>query len=468
MRVITGIAVSAIVAGVFLNACSNRHSHLERVKASGVLHVLTRNGATTYYEGPMGPTGLEYDLAARFAASLGVKLKLSTPDSPSDVLRQIRDGDADIAAAGLTITPERQKVVRFGPPYQYITQQVIYRAGTPRPASIADLARGHLEVVAHSSHAERLRQLHKTHPNLRWTANPDVESEELLTLVWEQVVDYTVADSNEVAINRQFYPELQVAFDLSQPQPLAWAFARDDDDSLYRAAARFFAQLKASGELDALLDRYYGHVEDYDYAGTNTYMRHVKLRLPDYRDEFEEASQDYHLDWRLLAAMAYQESHWNPDAVSPTGVRGIMMLTIATARHLGVERRTDPIQSIKGGAKYLRALLDQLPPEITEPDRTWLALAAYNVGVGHLEDAREITRRRGGDPNKWNDVKESLPLLRQRKWYRHTQYGYARGNEPVRYVENIRSYYDILTWMLGRDEPQTTPIKALSIDSPVL
>jgi len=467
LRIIAGIALGALLAGLALNACSPHRDRLERIKAAGVIHVLTRESATTYYEGPLGPTGLEYDLAKRFAKYLGVKLKLETPNTFEDILKRIRNGDADMAAAGLTVTKARQKKVRFGPPYQYITQQLVFRLGTPAPRDLDHLT-GPVEVVAGSSHAERLRQLKQKHPKLEWVANRKASTEELLTLVWQQVVDYTVADSNEVAINRRYYPSLRVGFDLSKPQALAWAFPRDGDESLYKAAVKFFDQLKSSGELDALLDRYYGHVEDYDYAGTKTYMRHVRMRLPDYRPEFQDAAREYHLDWRLLAAMAYQESHWDPDAVSPTGVRGIMMLTIATARHLGVDKRTDPIQSIQGGAQYLRRLLDELPDSIKEPDRTWFALAAYNVGLGHVEDARAITRKRGGDPNLWADVKESLPLLRRRKWYRHTRHGYARGNEPVRYVENIRSYYDILTWMLDRDEPEPGPERALAVDSPVL
>ncbi len=470
MRAFAGLSVSAAIIGLALSACSEPHTHLARVKATGELHVLTRNSATTYYEGPMGPTGLEYDLAKRFADYLGVKLKLTTPDNFSDILEDVEHGKADFAAAGLTITREREKKVRFGPPYEYITQQLIYRVGTPRPHNINDLTRGQLEVVAHSSHDERLRQLRRTHPRLKWTANPDIEPEELLSLVWEQVIDYTVADSNDVALNRRFYPELRVAFDLTDPQPLAWAFPRGQDDSLYQAAVKFFKKLKADGELDALIDRYYGHVEEYDYAGTTTYMRHIRLRLPDYQAAFEKAADKFNLDWRLLAAMAYQESHWDPEAVSPTGVRGIMMLTLATARHLGIKHRTDPVQSIRGGARYLHTLMEQIPDEVKEPDRTWFALAAYNVGLGHLDDARILTRRRGGDPDKWKDVKQSLPLLRKRKWYRTTRHGYARGNEPVRYVDNIRSYYDILSWMLERrkETQANQPVEALSVDSPAL
>jgi membrane-bound lytic murein transglycosylase F len=150
------------------------------------------------------------------------------------------------------------------------------------------------------------------------------------------------------------------------------------------------------------------------------------------------------MDWRLLAAIGYQESYWNPQAVSPTGVRGLMMLTQPTAKHLGVSNRVDPGQSIDGGSHYIRTLIDKMPSPIKEPDRTWMALAAYNVGINHLEDARMITRRRGRDPNRWKDVKESLPLLSRRTWFKKTKHGYARGIEPVRFVTRIRAYYDVL------------------------
>lgn len=462
--------LTVILIGLALTACSKPHTHLERVKAAGVLHVLTRKSITTYYEGPMGPTGLEYDLSKRFADYLGVKLKLTTPANFGDILKDIRQGKGDLAAAGITVTPEREKTIHFGLPYEYITQQLIYRVGTPRPRTIDDLTNGQLEVVANSSHAERLRQLRRTHPRLTWTANPNLGPEELLSLVRERVIDYTIVDSNDAALNRRFYPELRVAFNLTPPQPLAWAFPRDGDNSLYQAAVAFFRQLKASGELNVLLDRYYGHVEDYDYAGTTTYMRQIHLRLPDYQAAFKKAATTFNLDWRLLAAMAYQESHWNPAAVSPTGVRGLMMLTLATARHLGIKKRTDPLQSIRGGARYLHTLMAQIPPAIKEPDRTWFALAAYNVGLGHLEDARILTQRRGGNPDKWADVKQNLPLLRQRKWYRTSRHGYARGDEAVRYVENIRSYYDILSWILKHkgNYAQQQPIQALLINSPLL
>jgi membrane-bound lytic murein transglycosylase F len=452
---------------LLLGACSTGKNELEQVKNSGQLTVLTRNSGTTYYEGSYGSTGLEYDLAKGFADELGVELKMEVASNVGEVLEQLRDLDADFAAAGLTATRKRQAWARFTPAYQHITQQLVYRIGTPRPENLKTLS-GTLEITSRSSHEEQLRKLKYQYPDLTWQVNKDAESEELLTRVWEKQLDYTIADSNEIAINQRYYPELRVAFNITEPEPLAWAFPRMKDDSLYQAASDYIARIKKSGELAQLIERYYGHLNNFDYVGTVTYLEHIESKLDKYREVFEYAAEEFQLDWRLLAATAYQESHWNPKAVSPTGVRGMMMLTTKTAKEIGVEKRTDPVQSIRGGALYLRRMLDRLPARVQEPDRSWLALAAYNVGYGHLEDARIITQKRGANPDSWVDVKESLPLLRKRKWYRKTKHGYARGNEPVIYVENIRRYFDLLVRALGQADQDTPANRALDIRTPAL
>ncbi|MEW5757294.1 MAG: membrane-bound lytic murein transglycosylase MltF [Pseudomonadota bacterium] len=428
-------------------------TELERVLSKGTLVVLTRNGATTYYEGPDGkPVGFEYELASRFADHLGVKLKMVVPASLTDILYQIKHGRADLAAAGLTVTDEREKHVRFGPRYHRITQQLVYRRGAAAPAKIEDIIGGELLVVAGSSHVERLRELKQKHPELTWEETKEMENEELLTAVWEEQIEYTVADSNEVALTHRYYPELEIAFDLTEEQPLAWAFPISTDDSLYSEAVKFFNDLIDTGELERLVDRYYGHIDDFDYVGTRNFMLHIQTRLPRYQQLFQQAAEATGLDWRLLAAIGYQESHWNPNAISPTGVRGIMMLTLDTARHLGISNRLDPAQSIEAAARYMRDIRNRIPERIEEPDRTWLALAAYNIGTGHLEDARRITQRQGYDPDLWIHVKEHLPLLRKMKWYSTTKHGYARGHEAVHYVDNVRNYYDLLVRISERTD----------------
>lgn len=427
---------------------------LEHIQAQGELVVLTRNSPTTYYEGADGPAGLDYDLAKMFADELGVELTMIVPDTLGELLDGVIDGSAHFAAAGLTVTEPRKAVIRFGPSYQDITQQLVYLSGQRRPRSLAELNGESLEIVATSSHAERLEKLKPQYPNLSWKEVEGVESEELLELVSDGVIDYTIADSNEVTLNKRFLLDLRVAFNIGEPEQTAWAFEKNGDNSLYDAAVKFFEKIKQNGDLTRLIERSYGHVENLDYVGTRFYRRHIAQRLPTYRRMFEEAAEIHDLDWRLVAAVGYQESLWNPDAVSFTGVRGIMMLTNKTARQLGVKNRRDPESSIRGGAEYIAKMIEITDEDIPEPDRTWFALASYNVGYYHVADARIIAKKLGKNPNRWYDLKEVLPLLAKKKWYKQTRHGYARGREPVRYVENIRSYYDILRWV---DENETNP-----------
>lgn len=446
-----GATLPLIVA---LLACSPTYDNqLQRVKAAGELVVLTHVSPSTYYETPEGPAGFEYDLAREFADSLGVGLRVVTVGRSAAVLPQLLSGQADFAAAGLAVTAARAEQFRFTPPYQEIRQQVVYRLGTTRPASVEELVGRQIEVPKGTVYAEHLAVLQQQHPDLRWTETEDNQVEDLLQMVWEGLLELTIADSHVLALNRQYFPELMAAFTIQNPVRLAWAFPPGEDDSLYRAAAKFLESARVSGKLARLTDRYYGSAGRSHFINLTVYHLRIQNRLPLYQALFEEAAKKYNHDWRLVAAIGYQESYWDPDAVSPTGVRGLMMLTQTTAEYMGVADRRDARQSIDGGARYLRYLLERLPPEITEPDRLWLALAAYNIGIHRLEDARAITRKQGGDPNKWLDVKERLPLLEQEKWYRQTRYGYARGMEAVRFVNRVRTYYDVLVKI---DEEQRT------------
>lgn len=434
------------MAGLLLTTFSTPPSRLEQIQYKGKLQVVTRNSSTTYYTGPAGPQGFEYELARRFAAHLGVVVDIYVPENFSAVLDSVAAGDADFAAAGLTITEERQQRFRFGPTYLTVKPQVIYRKGNRRPRSLADLVDGTFVVMANTRHSELLQQLAVDYPGLSWAEDADTDSEELLFRVQSGEIDFTMADSTEFDISRYYYPEIRVAFDLGEPEPVAWAFSRSADDSVYQASLEFFENLKADGELEALIEQTYGHANEFDYVGTRRFLNHIDSRLPRYKEFFRKAAQSTGVDWRLLAAIGYQESHWNPRAVSPTGVRGIMMLTQDTARMLGIDNRVDPEQSILGGARYLVRMRRRIPERILEPDRTWMALAAYNIGFGHLEDARILTEIHGGNPDRWTDVRENLPLLAQKKYYSTLKRGYARGWEPVIYVDNIRSYLDVLRW----------------------
>lgn len=422
-------------------------NQLDRIKNTGTLTVLTRYDQSTYYENADGFSGLEYDLVMLFAKHLGVKVKFKLPDTFQDILNQTEKGGfADFSAAGITITQERNERLFFSPAYQKITEQVIYRSGTKRPKKPEDLTKGILEIVQGTSHNESLLLLKEDTPQLTWLINSELETDGLLYLLNERLIDYTIADSHQINLLRRFYPKLFIAFDISPPRRLAWAFRKTSDLSLYNEVTSFFKTISQNKTLDQLLERHYGHTYHGSYVDNCTFKRHTSSRLPLYRNLFKQIAKKYHLDWRLLAAISYQESHWNKRAVSPTGVRGLMMLTQSTAKGLGIKNRTDPRQSIEGGAKYFKQRIKKFPIRIPEPDRTWFALASYNVGFGHVNDARILAQRLGKNPDKWVDVKQMLPLLSQKKWYSQTRHGYARGKEPVIYVTNIRSYYDLLIW----------------------
>ncbi|MCZ6560879.1 MAG: membrane-bound lytic murein transglycosylase MltF [Gammaproteobacteria bacterium] len=447
MRVLT-----ALLVAVVLGTCSEPPSMVDQIKTLGELRVITRNSPTTYYIGHEGAIGPEYDLVSRFAEELGVELRIDVEVELQSLIPGVRSGRAHIAAAGLTITSDRLGEVAFGPAYDDIAEYLVYRVNTRRPREPRDLIGKSIEVIKGSAHADTMHQLRQRYPDLTWIETPNITSEELIYQVAQGKIDYTIADSSEFKVSQKFHPEVRVAFQLRKNLPLAWAIPKNAP-TLQDSVQEFFARLKESGELDRILQKYYGNIGNFDYVGTRAFLRHIETRLPQFRTSFQKSAAVEDMDWRLLAAVGYQESHWNPKAVSPTGVRGIMMLTQLTARQLGIHNRIDPVQSISGGAQYIQEMMRRIPERIPEPDRTWLALASYNVGWGHMEDARIITEIRGLNPDRWDDVRSSLPLLTQKKWYSRVRRGYARGWEPVHYVDNIRSYYDVLLWLYSDSSP---------------
>ncbi|WP_341522896.1 membrane-bound lytic murein transglycosylase MltF [Pseudomonas sp. G.S.17] len=443
-----------IATGLFLmlSACVDKPTTLERVKEDGVLRVITRNSPATYFQDRNGETGFEYELVKRFAEDLGVELKIETSDNLDELFDQMqKPGGPVLAAAGLIDTEQRKKQVRFSHPYLDVTPQVIYRNGQSRPTDAGDLVGKRITVLKGSSHAEQLAALKLKNPAIEYEESDAVEVVDLLRMVDEGQIDLTLVDSNELAMNQVYFPNVRVAFDLGEGRQQRWAVALGEDNSLINEINSFLDKVQKNGMLQRLKDRYYGHVDVLGYVGAYTFAQHLQERLPKYEKHFQTFAKKEQVDWRLLAAIGYQESMWQPSVTSKTGVRGLMMLTQNTAQAMGVSNRLDAKQSIQGGAKYFAYVKDQLDDKIKEPDRTWFALASYNIGGGHLDDARKLAENEGLNPNKWLDVKKMLPRLSQKKWYSKTRYGYARGGEPVSFVANIRRYYDILTWV---NQPQ--------------
>jgi membrane-bound lytic murein transglycosylase F len=437
------LGINSAVLTWFLVACSDNNS--EPLEEGDELVVLTRNAPTTWYEGREGQAGPEHDLIAEFAQRYGLKVRFEVLSSIDEILNAMRSGQGHIAAAGITQTVGRtQEGFIFGPVYQHVEQQVVCRRNNGKlPKGPGDLMGVNLAVITGSSYQETLTALKQDHPGLTWQSVPDISTEQLLEQVWRKQIDCTVADSSIVNINRRYYPELVVAFSIGDPQPMSWILTTKWSD-LNEKLDSWFQEIEKNGRLADIRERYYGHVEIFDYVDMRKYLRAIKKRLPQYQNFFEEAGKQEDISWSLLAAQAYQESHWRDKAKSPTGVRGIMMLTLNTAKSLGVQDRLDASQSIRSGAKYLRKMLKRMPDSVKGDDRLWYALAAYNVGFGHLMDARMLAEKLNKDPDRWVEFKEILPLLAQKKYYKSLRYGYARGTEPVRYVQRIRDYRQVL------------------------
>ncbi|MFV1993082.1 MAG: membrane-bound lytic murein transglycosylase MltF [Acidiferrobacterales bacterium] len=439
-------ASTLVLSLILLSACSEKiigEKALQSIKEKKQLIVVTRNSPTTYYELHDEWVGFEHDMAQAFAEYLGVKVRFIEKESTAEIISAITNGEAHIAAAGLTKTKERGDQFLFGPVYQKVQQQVVCRNGGKRPKNINGLSGVQLLVPKNTSYEEKLIQLKQKYKKLEWQTGAGLTSENLLEQVWSKKLDCTVADSNIVAINRRYYPELSVRFNLTKPESLAWLLS-PKSELLQQEINKWFNKFKKSGQLSELNNRYYGFIEIFDFVDTRAFVRSIEKDLPLYRDMFKQAATKNDLQWMQIAAQAYQESRWRVNAKSPTGVRGIMMLTRNTARGLGVKNRLDPAQSISGGARYYADLYQRLPESIKEPDRSWYALAAYNIGMGHIYDARTLARQLKKNPDLWQDLSKVLPLLANKNYYPRLKHGYARGREPVRYVRRIRDYQDIL------------------------
>ncbi|NHI01311.1 membrane-bound lytic murein transglycosylase MltF [Oceanimonas sp. MB9] len=440
-------AATALLALLALAGCrpeSTGASQQAQIQAREELRVGTLYHPLYYFLRNEREEGLDYELAQGFADYLGVELTMVPAYNLDELFALLDAGQVDMLAAGLTGTPLRRQHYRFGPSLYEVAQTLVYRKGDTRPQDLTQLE-GKVQVLAGSSQAEWLHRMAQDLPDLQWEPRKDTDAEDLLRQVAEGRTDYTLVEDTLLARTQRYYPNVDAAFSLPNSQPVAWIMDRRDDDSLLAAMLDYFAQQRASGLMARLNEKYFGHIQDFDYVDTRTFLRRAEDLLPRYRPLFERHAGS--LDWRLLAAVSYQESHWDPQARSYTGVRGMMMLTEDTARQMGVEDRLDPEQSIRGGAGYLASLLERLPDSIPDDERIWFALAAYNIGLGHLLDARRITRLRGQDPDAWASVKDSLPLLHQTGWHRQTRYGYARGREARKFVRNIRQYYQSLQWL---------------------
>lgn len=445
---------------------------LDRVIKRGYLRVATRISPTIYIPDPRNPQGIEYDLVERFAKELGVGVQFIVVNSLDEAYDRVYRGEADFAAAGLVVSARREQRFRYGPSYLTVRRQLIYRRGVAKPKSIHDIGNNYVSIARGSSTADWLNDKNSgknstdpDFPSYIIQTRPLGDGMDVIDALDKGEIDYAVVFSHEALLGKQISDNLRIATDLGPPVSFAWAFSRRSDGSLFQAAQRFFAQMRASHVLKTLIDRYYSQFEQMNKALAQQFLEGVEDRIQPYLAAFKAAGKRYDIDWRLLAAMGYQESKWRPNARSNQGAVGLMQITHETAKELGLRDRRNPVQNIMSAAKYINYLRKLVPDQAQEPDLTYFALAAYNIGIGHLGDAIELTRQQGGNPNLWRDVRLRILELSNPKYYRHLRYGYARGEETVQYVENIRAFHDLMIWIEERhrrmtarteDEPRTS------------
>lgn len=414
------------------------------IKKTGILIVATRNGPTSLYQGAFGPEGFEYDLVNAFAKYLNVKIKWLVLPTLQDVIQAIHTGKADIGAAGMIVTPKRKKIVRFGPVYRHVKIELVYRQSSQPPSSIADLGNKPIVVPAHSIYSHLLRKLVQQYPKLIWKP-VSLDENQILLKIARCRFQYTLDNSDNLNISRHYFPQLASTFTIGQPQSVAWALPPHGNGKFLKIVNTFFLRIRESGFLKQVSDSYFNSVKPLSYASAVTFLHNVKHHLSQYKKLMKKVGKMTNLNWKLLAAQSYEESHWDPYARSYTDVRGLMMLTSSTAIAMGVNNVFDPEQELLAGARYLQKIEKQLPKSIKKRNRIWIALAAYNLGLQHIYDAQKLAKELGKNPNTWNGLRQVLPLLSDRRWFRHLPHGYAPGWAAVEYVRNIKNYFDILS-----------------------
>jgi membrane-bound lytic murein transglycosylase F len=436
-------ALLAIVALTipFFCACGQNKA-LEEIKRSQVITVITKNNAHCYYTYRDQPMGFEYDLAKAFADFLGVALEIKVEESWNEMLPVLDRKVGHIVAASMTVTPTRRRGVDFSKGYLPVQQMAITHKKNGDLKTLQDLEGRTIHVPTGTSYEERLRTLKEDGMDLVIRYHDNVPTEDLIDDVDKGKIDITIADSNVALLNRRYYPDIRIAFPVEKPQFLGWA-VKKGEEALLNKINDFFETIKENGTFQDIYNRYYAYVEKFEHLELKKFQERIQTRFPRYEKTILKAASEYGFDWRLITALIYQESQFRPWAKSFSGVRGLMQLTLPTARDMGVKNRLDPKESILGGTKYLKRIYDSYD-EAPEPDRTLIAVAAYNVGKGHISDARNIALDMGLNPNKWSSLEKTLPLLRQRKYYKKSKYGYCRGVEPVFQVRRVFTYYDIL------------------------
>ncbi len=415
---------------------------------------------TVYYIDPNGDAaGLEYDLISAFAQTQHRSLVLTTFATPDAARQALMRGEIDAVTMGIPGDNLSAAEIATKTRYRDSGWVLLNSPQKNTPRSFAELLPKRVVVSSRIFGNPRMAEIRRRNAGIAFVEDERHDDETLIAAVGDDDVQYAIVEEDTFNASRHFHYDAQRAFVVQPALPRVWLFAHRDA-KLRDEAEAFLARITRDGQIARVLDRYFGFPQRVSPMDIDIFSERVNSVLPRYRGWFQQAQETYGIEWRLLAAVSYQESHWTADATSPTGVRGIMQFTEDTAKRYNVDR-LDPRSSILGGARYLSELKrDGLATRIQEPDKTWLALAAYNIGLGHLENARILTQRAKKNPDMWPDVRRHLPLLTKPDIAAQFKLGPCRCNMPVDYVESVRAYYDVLLRLEPPHQPKLRAVTA--------
>ncbi len=441
---LAGLTIGLVLVSLLIHTQKFGHSlnTVERIQKTGKLRLITANAINTYYYYEGRPTGFEYDLAMEFAKYMNVDLDIVTPGW-NNMFTYLDEKKGDFVAAGVAITRERLEDADFSIPYMTIQQRIIHHNLVFGPKNIDDMVFRTFHIRRGTSYHSRLAEIKRSGIDLEYILHDNIPTEDLIAMVHDRQIKFTIADSNIALLNKRYFPDIRIGIPVQERESLAWA-VRKDDSELLKEINRFLLYANGKGILKGITEKYYENSRDFDVYELKKFHKRIRTRLPKYKDVIVKESAKYGFDWRLVAAVVYQESHFNPNAKSFTNVRGLMQVTNATAKEMGISDRVNPQESIRAGIKYLHRMYERFDHIEDEYQRLLFALASYNIGYGHVKDALKIAAEKGYDTQTWQGLKATLPLLSKSRYYKKTQHGYARGWEPVHYVERILTYFDIL------------------------
>ena len=415
---------------------------LAEIKKRKVLRVLTRNSASTYFLWRGELLGFEYELAKRFAEQNDLRLEMVVPPSRDLLIPWLKQGKGDLIAAAMTINEQRQtQGIGFSRPYHQVSELLVTRRDDSSLNTPEDLKGRTVVVRKSSAYWESLEALQQQGIKFALVAAPEeMETEELIARVADGKIDLTVADSQILDIEQTWRDDIQAAFPLGEPRSHGW-IARKENPELLTAVNAFLKKEYRGVFYNVTYKKYFknpkrilSHVEERADGGDNG--------LSPYDNLTRQYADRYGFDWRLVASQMYQESRFDPNAKSWVGALGLLQVMPRTAKEFGINDLRDPEQGVHAGVQYLDWLRKRFEPELPMADRTWLALAAYNAGVGHVRDARQLAAEKGWNPDKWFDnVEKAMLLLSKKEYATKAKHGYVRGHEPVNYVRQIRDRY---------------------------